>query len=1091
MKLQTLNSMADTPWLILGIFSFCFHTLLSIPILVWTIIFVWQHQNETFFKSRKKLLIKIILIFSIFMILILRPIELILGPFLCLIFDDPQIPDFLITWITFTTTTTSSFVVIQLYVLRAWIYFFNIQSVLALQDKLWEKTLYSTNYDNWYLNSSATYGNVKFCSVIISVFSIFFIILLSGIRTVDSHSNGYIAVIVGFECLLFILFIILSIVIANIYSVNDLFALRNELKFDLLTLVLVFIILCCITTVFWNEYQIIWFAFLELTSLIQLIQSVMPIYWYRRVQLKYNKRLNHKRSSNKSKTSVSSKSPKSPDSMGDNVATNACKPTKDTCSTNNHKLKAWWITMTQSKDTQSTEDTEHKSMDQSTTAVDHSKYRKSLRFEDVVCDPRGFREFIKFLSLSFSSENMLFIAEVMRFKNFIFMRDLVSFQDIGYYLDLPSNVIDFMWYIPEEYRNVNHAKRASKRRRSLVLQSKKRRSFSLARLRTSATVSDITKTKSCPASALAYHTDKSELTPEPEDTVSSKHKKRIQWMKQHRNKKKKSNKGSARNTGPTKDDIDLGALSDIEDNDNDLVFIEDDDDDDASISLKDTPQITAMIAPNLLDSLKPKDQTMDDNDEDEPITKAMNGTPQSSRPSSRQSSVRFALDSRQSSVRFPLDLNPSDGNEETTINANDNLKIDDFFDGFNEEEVNEILITPLEDAQRIRDRYIASGAEYQINLSGGIQWQTLQSFSDDPQHIDWKSKMIEVQRKKKNKNTQAPPPALIDVPTGTMTKQSTKMGTASVPKAISIINIIGEKKEETTHTNDMKEEEETYTTMNDIISRFDVACDAIIKQLLLHEFDRFRNTDDYMAYFKSYKKSRKRLGSFYKKIQKKTSHILPSHHHQSPQLRSVNQWSLHKQNSMKLVHTPTLTPTPLQMNKAKSATERCGVMPGYTKKSKSKRNSYTAGQPTRASSLRTYNRPKRNTHSQLQAQANDASPNMSGTYSGVFTLLNNSPGSVSTRAPQTPQTPQMQVMEDIKNAETPTPAMYNKLALIREFDSPAAGRNKNTLKADVITPLDIGGHANIDDSDGYPDLGGDDSKQEEEEAKAESNSELK
>ncbi len=61
--------------------------------------------------------------------------------------------------------------------------------------------------------------------------------------------------------------------------------------------------------------------------------------------------------------------------------------------------------------------------------------------------------------------------------------------------------------------------------------------------------------------------------------------------------------------------------------------------------------------------------------------------------------------SRQSSVRFTLnDIDISDGeltaNEMETSKSNrSDFKIDDFFEGFDHEQINHILITPLEDAQ--------------------------------------------------------------------------------------------------------------------------------------------------------------------------------------------------------------------------------------------------------------------------------------------------------------------------------------------------------------------------------------------------------
>eukprot|EP01084_Bolivina_argentea_P151781 264890_1 len=401
--------MNQTSWLILGIFSLTFHTLISIPILTWTLRTVWKHQNETFFKSRKKLLIKIILIYSVFMITILRPIELIIGPLRSIIFHKTKIPEFVVSWITFITMNTSSFIVIQLYVLRAWIYFFNIQSVLALQDKLWEQTLYSTNYENWYLKSNNTYGNVKFCSKIISIFSAFFIIILCIIRIVDSHSKGYIGATFAFQCALIILLIILSVVIANIYSFNDIFALRNELKFDLIVLITVFLLLCCITILFWNHYQLIWFTFLELTSLLQLIQSIMPSFWYNKILKKNNAKI----SSKKLKESWSNNNTKSPTSIS---SISPCS-SPISHSSNANKLKLWWLNNVSSNSNKLQTPTfnrmelqnqisnhSNKSVN-SNSQSQHNKninilHSRSLKLEDVVCDARGFREFIKFLSLS-------------------------------------------------------------------------------------------------------------------------------------------------------------------------------------------------------------------------------------------------------------------------------------------------------------------------------------------------------------------------------------------------------------------------------------------------------------------------------------------------------------------------------------------------------------------------------------------------------------------------------------------------------------------------------------------------------------------
>merc|ERR1712228_150627 len=70
--------------------------------------------------------------------------------------------------------------------------------------------------------------------------------------------------------------------------------------------------------------------------------------------------------------------------------------------------------------------------------------------------------------------------------------------------------------------------------------------------------------------------------------------------------------------------------------------------------------------------------------------------------------------------------------------------------------------------------------------------------------------------------------------------------------------------------------------MKQVILRFDMACEDVLKQLLLHEF----------AYFKSTLSSRKRLGSIYKKLRRKTSRVLPSNNHSSPKLTALNQLSI-------------------------------------------------------------------------------------------------------------------------------------------------------------------------------------------------------
>ena len=97
-----------------------------------------------------------------------------------------------------------------------------------------------------------------------------------------------------------------------------------------------------------------------------------------------------------------------------------------------------------------------------------------------------------------------------------------------------------------------------------------------------------------------------------------------------------------------------------------------------------------------------------------------------------------------------------------------------------------------------------------------------------------------------------------------------------------------ESKEEKKINNDINNSTDNISSnANEIIIRFDGACDDIVKQLLLHEFDRFKSTSEYLVFFDEYKKSKGRVGSIYKKFRKKTSRVLPINNHQSPNISSV------------------------------------------------------------------------------------------------------------------------------------------------------------------------------------------------------------
>ena len=767
MVLSESNSINESGWLILGFCSLLFHTLFAIPILICAIRIVFKNQNDSFFKSRQTLLIKIILYFSIVVIFLLRPIELIFGPLKHNItyLKHEMNTNIAITieWITFITMSTSSFIIIQLYILRAWIYFFNIKYCLAKQDQIWEQTLYFTNYDNWYLNNLDRFGNVKFLSGIISIFSIIFVIILCVIRMIDSHSNGYIAVIFGFQCLLMILFIILSTVISNIHSVNDLFMIRNELKFDLITLFFQFLCLSMSIVLFWNYYEILYFLFLELTSLSQLIQSVMSCFWFYKSKHKYTKQLLSQQKSRKSlsnihRASSSIKSPKSISSIA-TVSTGGSLSTPTSANTKQNKLSLWWQTVSNSNNINNINNNNNK-IPQITnnlsgsinttnnTVIDITP--RSLKLEDVISDEMGFRFFIKFLSLSFSSENMLFIAEVMRFKNFIFMRGLVNYDDIGYYLDLPLKVIDYMWYLPEKYRNLQTARRSRKKRRSSMLNNnnKKRRSFSLARLTLNnassneqrGSISAVIKPKSAPAvvdeNKTKFGFDSNSL-----NITESKYKRRIQWIDQqkkkkkdrkrrsqkkyvrhraesfvpgfvinlsifkyhlHRRKRRKRKKRSDKTDDDIMSDIDTsdGNASDIEIDSEDIKEQKEDDSDE-SITLNDgTPKITA-ISPKLLALSKSGDSMSGVGAKSEDDDMMISPT------ATRASSMRFMLN--------PIDINdiieegvPSDiNNTDAELSGNelsvksrddDDFKIEDFFDGLDSKQINSILISPLEDS---------------------------------------------------------------------------------------------------------------------------------------------------------------------------------------------------------------------------------------------------------------------------------------------------------------------------------------------------------------------------------------------------------
>ncbi len=203
-----------------------------------------------------------------------------------------------------------------------------------------------------------------------------------------------------------------------------------------------------------------------------------------------------------------------------------------------------------------------------------------------------------------------------------------------------------------------------------------------------------------------------------------------------------------------------------------------------------------------------------------------------------------------------------------------------------------------------------------MNLSGGIQYQTMQQFENDPKNLGWKSKMLERKRKQSESCHVASSKIINDKPLSLSNNQQIRNSITTTGHGINMVNIDAKKDINLEEIEENGEFEmnsiDNGIKVDEIILRFDNACEAILKQLLLHEFDRFRHTNDYQKYFKYHQKSRKRLGSICKKFQKKTSQILPINHHQSPHLTFMKQLSLHKEHN-----SPRLTP--LTMKKAKSA----------------------------------------------------------------------------------------------------------------------------------------------------------------------------
>ena len=298
--------------------------------------------------------------------------------------------------------------------------------------------------------------------------------------------------------------------------------------------------------------------------------------------------------------------------------------------------------------------------------------------------------------------------------------------------------------------------------------------------------------------------------------------------------------------------------------------------------------------------------------------------------------------------------------------------------------------------QRIRDRYIVNNAEFQVNLSGGMQHQTLQHFANDPQNLDWKSKMIErtqsCQKEEKQHNKLPNSLSLKNVPTTTHTNEDSKtVKSTPRPKRESVTNTLDNKMELTIFnaisSDDNKHNEDLMNGINHIITRFDESCTAIVHQILLHEFDRFKNTEDFRAYFKSYKRSKKHRGSFksnlYRKFQKKTSRVLPSNHHQSSQI--THQLSLHSANSLQ-VQTSLPKPKRLQLKKSASlhqtrmassftSLQKPGKSGHSINRSATARNSSRQSSTTRTSGKRRHS-------------AEEFSNNMPSYSGGMFTMRN-------------------------------------------------------------------------------------------------------